>query len=494
MRFKQLLFLILASYWLATILVFGNFDVSRFLDLESMVYLLFFSITAVFFVNSSSRIALPVFFIIADYVFMKYLLGGLKLGLLSEYGDKLWVFESYSWAGVSEINVWLRHGLLSTICLCAGIYCLDHSIGKKTRRTLADKETELIGLNINHLFLVLLALLIYCIWVFSRTGYGAISGIESDAMINLYGVLSMEPVVLISLAILIFQRGALSKQQTTLFIALLVFYMLFRVFSGSRAFLMYPLIYFTILYSYCKGNFGIRRKAIFAVLIAISINVVFYPIALGFKRLITGGWQNVNSINLTLLLDDIFITEPPKDFFSNFDGSMEIVDRLSDMGAPLRIINGTNVIPLEQNFTFPKVIKRAINDMVPGDVFTDVIGTQQVWHNTYFGQDAVYGGEEFGIYGIYYIHFGYLGSLISLFLTGFIGSILWAKLLSVQLPYRPILLTYTLSGVFNFMHNPMLEVWFIGSVFRPMLTLLLIYCVLVGMGGAGRIVRFSLAK
>ena len=119
--------------------------------------------------------------------------------------------------------------------------------------------------------------------------------------------------------------------------------------------------------------------------------------------------------------------------------------------------------------------------MVPGDVFDDEIASQQVWHNTYFGYDDVYGGEEWGMYGIYYILFGYIGSLIALFITGFIVYTLWVKLTLLKFSFRPILFAYILSSVFVFMYNPMIEVWFVLTIFKPILTLLLIYGLSIAM-------------
>lgn len=476
MRLKQLLFIALCAYWALMTKVCVEFDVSRFVDNESIIYLLFLSFTLVIFVNSATRITLPLYFILADYAFMKYLLGALKLGLLSKYGPTVWMFDSYSWAGAAEVNVWLRHGLLSTILLSLGIYLVDNAIGYKLIRTLAPNAEAPKHSSFTDLLFVLAAIFAYSAALFFKTGFGALSGVATDAIDNLYGVVSIESVQIASIAVLVFHWPALSRQHRAMFMFLLLLYMGFRIFTGSRSFIMYTLLYCVIFSSYQFGNFFVSRKLLVAVISLISVNIIFYPVALEFKRAISGAHGDANLFSAESILANTSSVDYSRQFFQNPEGSIEILDRLSDMGAPLRIINDTNVIPLDENFTFSKIVKRTINDMVPGDVFYDVVGSQQVWHNTYFGVDAVYGGEEFGLYGIYYIYFGYIGSLIALLFTGLLGSILWVKALDLKLPYRPLLLSYAMICVYGFVHNPMFEIWFVSFVFKPTLTLLMVYC------------------
>lgn len=488
MRFKQLLLLLIAAYWVAAILILVQFEVSRFVNYESVVYLLILSATIVFSIVNSSRVSLPLFFMIADLVFMKYLLGTVKLGLLSDFGSQMWMFENYSWAGVDEVNAWLRQGALSTICFSMGIYYIDRSIGRKVSNRLVEKDGATIDIRMNHLFVLLLVILIYGISVFSRIGYGAISGIESDGVATLYGILTAEPVVLVSLAMLAFKWSVLSRRERAMFVLLLIFYMAFRLASGNRSFFIQMLTICIVFLSYCRGNFFVPKRVLAGILIFTLLNISLYPVALGLKNAIKSKGA-IEEGGLLSLLENVSVVDYTRTFFSEPEGAIEIVDRLSDMGAPLRIINDAGAISTDEHFSFLRVIKRAINDMVPGDVFDDVIGTQQVWHATFFGQDAIYGGEELGIYGVYYIHFGYIGSLIALVVAGFVGAYLWVRVLLMRISYRPILLAYILNSIYIFIHNPMLEVWFVVSVYRSVFTLLLLAGALALMGHVARLFR-----
>ena len=489
MRFKQALFFLLLVYWVVMSMVFCFFNFSRFLDYESVIYLLFLSVSLVFFVNSSSRVALPFFFIISSYAFFRYMIGALKLGLLSEYRNEMWMFESYSWATVTNVNTWLRYGALSTLFLSTGIFCADHTIGCKMRNKIADADRIQRNIPFTYLFITLSLFLIHGIIFFSKVGYGAISGISADPMASLYQIINIQPVLLISLIVLISQWTFLRKSQVVMFVLLLLSYVVFRVFAGSRSFLYFSIIYFLIFFSYYKGNFLIGKKAFSIIVILILTNITLYPVALGFKNAIRYKLKPEENISLSFLLKNVSVIDYSETFFESKKGLIEIIDRLSDMGAALRIINDRNVISTDKYVTFPKILKRTINDMVPGDVFNNEISSQQVWHSTYFGQTAVYGGEEWSMYGVYYILFGYVGSLIALFISGLIAYTIWVKLTLLKISFCPIVLAYFLNSVYVFMHNPMIEVWFVTTIFRPMFTLTIIYVFSVVMKNISNLIK-----
>lgn len=481
MRFKKLLFFILAAYWAAFIVLLSMSDVSKFIDMEGVVYLVLLSMNLVFFMKYSERSSFPLFFIIANYSFYKYFLGAIKLGVLSDYGSDAWVLENYAWATTKEVNVWLRHGVLSTLFLSAGIFAVDRLYAGKVRKRLVDLDREPMNVPLGYLFITLAAVFLYSAWLFSKSGYGLMSGIEFDAMWNLYGVINMEPALLVTLAVLVFQWEFLEKSNRLLFGALLLAFVVFRVLAGSRSFLQVPLTYFLIFVSYRKLNFVVRKRYILMAAALILINIALYPLALALKNAIKNNAVSGEAAGSSFLRLNAAVNGSAQVFFENKNGFVEILDRLSDMGAPLRIINDDFVVPPSDQFSIAKVVKRTINDMIPGDVFGDVLPSQQVYARIYFDQEAIYGGEEWGLSGIYYLLFGYAGSLLVVFATGVIVNYLWIRFALSRGAYRPIILAYVLNSFYCYIHNAMIEVWFIGAIFRPILTLSVIGAASAGM-------------
>lgn len=467
MRFVQLIIIGLFLYLGVIFLTYLNMDDSIFITGEGLFYLVAFVLVLIIFLVNTDDINRPLIIVLTVYTFIMYLFAGLKLLLLPMNSD-MWMMESYSWATSDEVSNWLQYTLICTITAGSGLLLGTKIVSTKSYNVpIESLYREDVKLSIGKLLFIYIVFMSITMYNLSKFGYGSISGTEADAIYNLYGIINPDIIIHISLIICASQWNRLSIYHRRILLFMILSYAAYRVIGGSRSSLyalLIPLSYYLVLF---KRNFIVNKKI---VITAIVLSIFLYPIAKGFKDMIhyTSGPDAVitfNHIKEIISISDIFqnFIDKKGEYF------IEIIDRLSDMGAQLRIINDKQLVPVEEHINLIATFKRAINDMVPGDVFYDVLRTQDVFHFVYHGFIPIYGGEIYSLYGVYYVLFGYLGTLIVLFISSIVIGYLWKKLMLSRMYFKPIILGFYLITFELFLQNELIEGWFVNRVYRPVL-------------------------
>lgn len=482
MRFVQLILIGLLLYLGIFSIVFGISDDSILINGESLLYSFVLTFILFLFLIKADNINRPLIIVLTFYAFTMYLFAALKLFLLSLNND-IPQYENYSWATSAQVNHWLRYSILCVTMIGSGIlFGTKVGSNKKDKCIVENLNQEDIKISPKALLVVYIIFMLITMYNLSRFGYGSISGQEMNAIHTLYGVINPEIIMHISLIIIIFQWNRLSKSYKGILLFIILSFAAFRVAGGSRSALygfLILLIYYSSLF---KKNFLVNKRVIFMVIMLIVLSIFLYPIGKRIKEVII--YQSLlgytySSDVLTTVRDIkgiVSFSDILRDFINNQRVfSLEIIDRLSDMGGQLRIINDTQVVPVEEHINLINIIKRIINDMVPGDVFTDVLATQHVYQVVYLGFVPVYGGEIYSLFGVYYVLFGYAGALIALFFTSTIIGYWWRKLQISHIPLRPIIIGLFLITFDALLQNELMEGWFVNRVYRPILSLVLIF-------------------
>ncbi len=451
-------------------------DGSIFINGESLLYLSIITFTLMIFWTNAEAASRPLFIVLIFYTFTMYLFGAYKL-LLFSFNSDVWTFEIYNWARSSDINHWLRYSLFCTVAtgsgLLLGTKLISNKQYKHNREILNQNK---ITISIEHLLILYVIFLAISIYDLAQFGYGAISGQEGSAISRLYGIIDVDIIVNMALIIGVYQWDRLSKYHRRILLFITLSMVVYRVVAGSRSALyayVIPLMFYLSLF---RGNFVIRKKLFFLIIIA---SLLIYPIAKGFKDIIKYGARPDLILNLAFFSENFSIGDVLQSVMGRKgEWALEVVDRLSDMNSQLRIINDKQVIPADKHINLIATFKRIINDMVPGDVFEDVLPTQYVYHVVYLDFIPVYGGENYSLYGVYYVLFGYFGAVIGLFISALIIGYLWKALMFYNISWRPIILGYFLVIFHQWLLNELIEGWFVNRVYRPLLTLIFIFLLL----------------
>ncbi len=473
MRFVHLILIGLLLYLGMFSIVFGISEDSVIINGESLLYPIALTFILALFLIKADSINLPLIVVLTFYAFIMYLLAALKLFLLSLNNDT-WDTGNYSWATSAQVNHWLRYSILCITMVGSGIlFGTKVGSNKKDKCIIENLNQEDIKISPKALLVVYIIFMVITIDNLRRFGYGSISGQEMDAINTLYGVINPEPILHIALIIIVFQWNKLSRSNKNILLFIILSLAVFRVVGGSRSALyalLMPTIYFLSLF---KKNFLVNKRAIFMVVVLIVLSLLLYPIGKGFKEMFHYMSVPNESITFANVRETISVLDIMSDFFDRQKQfSLEIIDRLSDMGAQLRITNDMQVVPVEDHINLINIIKRIINDMVPGEVFTDVVRTQSVYHVVYFGIVPDYGGEIYSLFAVYYVLFGYGGALIALFFTSTIIGYYWRKLLISHIPIRPIIIGFCLLSFDWLLQNELMEGWFVNRVYRPFFSLI----------------------
>ena len=465
MNLKKLLYIGIFLYWFVSYIIYLEIDGFQTLNIYTILCLAGISCGLLAMIKASNKNTLWICIAIYIYIFTNYLIGTLKFELVFQNPGDAISYNDYIWIKVDDINNWLIYGGISFFIFYLAIIIGDLFVNREIKnnyRVTTDKYVKSYRIII---FICILCM--YSTVVSMVSGYGVISNTESNPLLNLYGVIGLD--TLIPLSILIFYWSSLSKEKITILCITISFILAAKLIGGSRAFLYNGLIYLILIFAYQYGDIKIKFKYLIFILILFILNLMLYSTALEIKNGIT-------SVGNTYVLE---LIEGSRSLESsiwhiNFKDAISIINRLSDNGASIRIIGNQNYLPFDVHFNIISTIQRLTNDLIPGTVFNNVIDTQQIWHQTFFGESTVYGGENLGMPGIYYVYFGYaLGLLFSL-LSGIFFILMLRMLAKGRYRWHNILIPYFIVALYSFINNPLFEVWFVVCIYRPFIFILII--------------------
>lgn len=482
MKFSRIIITCLLLFFSAFMTAYALLGDSVWINGEGLLIFAVLTCVLIVILLKAGNISYSLCIVLTYYVFTKYILGTINLFLLSHWGSSYWMVENYAWAGSADVNRWLWDAVIYTSACGAGIILGSRIILRSGNRPFlknSDKELKMSPAALLWAYIILTALILVN---FYRFGYGSISGIDTDPIFTLYGLLSNEPVLLITLVIVAFQWRKLSGKYKLILLFIIISNVILRTLQGSRSSTYFLFVYFIFLLCVFKGDFVIRKVHLFFLAVLIISGFLLYPIGKAFKEAIKskGNKGNYLELNVDILSRAGSLNNGLKRL------SLEIVDRLSDVGSSLRISNDKQVVQVSSQVSLANTIKRTINDMTPGDVFTDVSKTQDVYHLLYFGYAPVYGGEIYGIFGVYYLLFGRLGALLALFLTSAAIGYFWKIAIFSNIALKPVYLGYYVIIFDWFLFNTLIEGWLVNSVFKPLLSLFLTLLVISSISKLGK--------
>lgn len=449
-----------------------------FIDGESILYVVIITLTLIILLMKANKVSVALLIVFVIYISFRYLLGAFDLFLLSLYKNDAWMYESYSWAKAEDINLWLRYAVVCTILFGTGLI-----IGTRINHNALNTENKLrekpINISAKHFLLIYILFATITMVDFHNYGYGAISGHEGNPFLTLYGIINIEPLLYISLMIIIARWNVFLESEKKIYLFIIVSCVVLRMSTGSRSSLYGVAIATIYFLSIFRGDLVIRYKHIFALIGLIILSILFYPIGKAFKEI--AKYSSGITLSFSYITERFSFVEVLTAFLEQWRVfSIEIIDRLSAMTAQLKIITGQQVIPVEDHINLINIFKRTINDLVPGDVFVVEIPTQALFNTIYQGmvpQDTIYGGELYSLFGVFYMLFGYGAAFIALFFSSIAIGYLWKKLYASHTSFKPIFLGLYIVTFEDLLNNTLMEGWLVTSIKRT-LTLLLIVLIL----------------
>lgn len=450
-----------------------------FIDGESILYVVIITLTLIILLMKADRFSVAILVVLVIYTFFRYLLGAFNLFLLSIYKEDVWMYSVYSWARVEDTNLWLRYAFVCTILVGTGLI-----IGGKISFNGMNSDNKFrekqIRIPAKHLLMIYILFTTVRLIDFYKFGYGAISGHQGSPLYTLYGLINIDVLIFILLVMVITRWCVSSQTDKRIFIFIIIAYVALKVLSGSRSSLYFIFLYFIYFILTFRGDYVVRYKIMLFVIGLVMLGTLLYPISKAFKNIVQYSYGS--TISYTYIKEGFSLSDTLTDFMEHRTASfLEIVDRLATMTGQLKIITGQQVIPVEEHINLINIFKRTINDLVPGDVFTDLIPTQTVYATVYGGEspkDVIYGGEFYSLYGVCYVLFGYGGALLVLFLTATMIGYLWKRLYVSHTSLKLIFLGLYIITFDDLLNNMLIEGWLTENVFKRLLSFLLIVLIL----------------
>ena len=169
------------------------------------------------------------------------------------------------------------------------------------------------------------------------------------------------------------------------------------------------------------------KTALIAVATVLIVPVVIFAglVAQTLRPLLRGA--DIESSDLMeLFIQNINIFDPDNIISNTFYfGVTEILHRLSALEAQFYVMGDRFINPPWETFNPLLSFMRAINDLVPGSLFPDMLTINQVFHYIYFNQTIQYSSHMWGIQSTLYLYLGLWLSPILIIYVGFILARRW---------------------------------------------------------------------
>jgi hypothetical protein len=477
-------------FWLGFSCLYAGLGGSPFVDETCLGYLLILTIGFSLFIRVAPPAVIPLFLMVGYYFFLRYMLSSLDAYLLFHFGQDTWMYNGLIWwLPLDGVKVALRHACLGLFSIGAGLLVGASMLSGRIAEgdVQGQKQHSVLHPGTAAFVVTFVFFFTHAIYKHINVAYGGLSGIEHTSADNWFNLISLGAFGNVVLCWFLFPGLRSSKRQKQVLAGILIVLVGVQVLAGSRSSLYHFLINGIVLVSIFYGDFRVRKRVLSAILAAVCLAVVLYPTGKMMKNI----WKSWAQLSTEIVADSQFDTK------SFYDArlsdprvlGLEIIDRLADFRAPMTIINDLTVVSPGPHIGLLQSAKRALNDMVPGVIFHDVIRTSILYEYLYSGRLLTYGGEEWGVLGVFYIHFGYAGSLLALFSVFVVLGAGYRKLLRFRSAAKPVLAVYGVVVFFRFLHNGSFEYWLANVVYAGGLHLVVVCVVLMTVSFALRSMR-----
>ena len=257
------------------------------------------------------------------------------------------------------------------------------------------------------LVLILLGVLTYTpsteVWQWRSTGEGS--------PLFAFGLLNMEIIYFACLAVfLVSLQPGVRKASPILVVPILVSAVLGTAGGGRGA--LFNVMIFTFLYwIYLNSGkrIGTRDLKRIIVLILLLPIVIFSGLSaqLISPLLRTGAGVADPGIIWGEILASLDVFNPDNPLVTTvYFGLTELLHRVSSLQAQFLIMNDHFInIPWE-SYNPLQSMMRTINDLVPGELFPNMLGINQLFHHIYFNEGVTYSSHMWSIQGTLYLYFG----------------------------------------------------------------------------------------
>jgi hypothetical protein len=194
--------------------------------------------------------------------------------------------------------------------------------------------------------------------------------------------------------------------------------------GGSRSALFVFVIYGLIYWLYLNFNRRIDRRDIGRIIFMFLLFpvVIFTGLIAQLLRPILQ-YSNDSKDVSEALWQGLDISNPNNPLFNNiYFGLTELLHRLSSLKAQFYIMNDRFIHEPWETYNPIETLMRIINDLLPGELFTNVLTINKLFDYIYLDNLVTYNSEMWSIQGTLYLYFGFWLSPIVVFIFAFMIS------------------------------------------------------------------------
>ena len=251
------------------------------------------------------------------------------------------------------------------------------------------------------------------------------------------------------------------------------------IITGGRGGL-YQVIIFVLLYwiflNFKKNTTYKDIKRFFFLFLSIPFVIFSGLIAQSsksFLRLKSQGTSSSDNSLFESIIQDLNIFNPENPIVKTlYFGVTELFHRLSHLQAQFLILNDQYKNLPSETWNLAHMSMRTINDLVPGLMFKDVIGINQLFHHIYFNENVHYSSHSWGIQGSIYLWFGFIGGAIFVFFLALVIS-RYYKFLLGSLINSPTFFVFTLLFLLDLLEMGVLERVIVVDIVRPLFSIVM---------------------
>lgn len=294
---------------------------------------------------------------------------------------------------------------------------------------------------------------------------------ELQSTLFAYGMLSLTTINYACLFAVIFSKHSNTQlNKKNILLIPCIYEVSIGFISGGRGALFYLVAYVLFLvyvFNY-KRKTHINFKVILLFIVLSGVVLTSGMFAYIIKEALKGG----ATLDNILPMITVFMQ---KDQLSNgfYFFTTIILHRLSSLQAQFLILNDHFVHFPWDYYNPVAALMRIINDLVPGDVFNNVLTINQLYNFIYLDQLVSYNSEAWSIQGTMYIYFGHYLTPLFVVIIGFIIG-LYSSTIELWVKKSPSFAIFFIILVFEILDNGTVERIFVVDLVRPLLSFIFV--------------------
>ena len=236
-----------------------------------------------------------------------------------------------------------------------------------------------------------------------------------------FGLLSTVTINFVCLCAYLLPRQVGVRQPSMILLVPLLISITLAVTGGSRGAVFIAIIFALSYWLFLNYGKRISRRDLSRIiLLALFFPVVIFSglIAQLLRPLARSGADAGAIWEITLKGLDLSDSNNPL-IDSLYFGLTELLHRLSSLQAQFMILNDHFAHDPYETFNPLSTLMRLINELVPGDVFDDLLSINQLYNYIYHDQLVFYNSETWGLQSTLYLYFGFWLSPIIVFLMAY---------------------------------------------------------------------------